>query len=145
MESGHLHCPNMASRWSSISGVLIQPRMRSQSPETRRMPTWPTTAGPRDTACEMSEKNVEIVREAIEAFNRGDLDAWIGFYDPEIEWHDVTSSGRALVVSFSWSANRDLLDPGSRRTPSTLVGAVRDRGFDLQPALPSSREEGAHL
>ena len=39
----------------------------------------------------MSEENVEILREAIDAFNRGDGDTWIEYFDPEIEWHDVPS------------------------------------------------------
>jgi ketosteroid isomerase-like protein len=35
----------------------------------------------------MSQENVEIVRAATEAFNRGDLEAWLADADPEIEWH----------------------------------------------------------
>ena len=37
----------------------------------------------------MSQENVEIVREANTAFNRRDLDHWIEFFDPEIEYHDA--------------------------------------------------------
>ncbi len=37
----------------------------------------------------MSQENVEIVREASAAFNRRDLDHWIEFYDPEIEYYDT--------------------------------------------------------
>ena len=37
----------------------------------------------------MSQENVEIVREANVAFNRRDLDHWIEFFDPEIEYHDT--------------------------------------------------------
>jgi ketosteroid isomerase-like protein len=37
----------------------------------------------------MTEENVEIVREAMAAFNRRDLDRWIEFFDPEIEYHDT--------------------------------------------------------
>ena len=33
----------------------------------------------------MSRENVEIVRESVAAFNRGDLDDWLEFFDPEIE------------------------------------------------------------
>ena len=35
----------------------------------------------------MSQENVEIVRAAFEAFNRGDIGASHEFWDPEIEWH----------------------------------------------------------
>jgi ketosteroid isomerase-like protein len=31
----------------------------------------------------MSRENVQIVRGAIDAFNRGERDAWLAFYDPE--------------------------------------------------------------
>src|SRR5436190_15164960 len=34
----------------------------------------------------MSQENVEIVRSAYEAFNRGDIDAVVENYDAEIEW-----------------------------------------------------------
>ncbi len=37
----------------------------------------------------MSQENVEIVRKANAAFNRRDLDHWIEFFDPEIEYHDT--------------------------------------------------------
>jgi ketosteroid isomerase-like protein len=37
----------------------------------------------------MSQENVEIVREANAAFNQRDLDHWIEFFDPEIEYHDT--------------------------------------------------------
>ena len=35
--------------------------------------------------------NVEIVRRAISAFNRGDLDAAMADWDPDIEWHQITA------------------------------------------------------
>ena len=34
----------------------------------------------------MSEENVEVVYESIEAFNRHDLDAFLAFADPDIEF-----------------------------------------------------------
>jgi ketosteroid isomerase-like protein len=33
----------------------------------------------------MSQKNVELVQEALAAFNRRDRTAWLAFYDPEFE------------------------------------------------------------
>ncbi len=38
----------------------------------------------------MSQKNVEVVRRAIEAYGREELDGVLRYYDPEIEW---TSTG----------------------------------------------------
>ncbi len=34
----------------------------------------------------MSKENVEVVREAVAAFNRGDLDAALERMHPDIEW-----------------------------------------------------------
>ncbi|HEX6585103.1 MAG TPA: nuclear transport factor 2 family protein [Thermoleophilaceae bacterium] len=39
----------------------------------------------------MSQDNVEIVRASWEAWSRGDTDALLEFYDPEVEW-DMTHS-----------------------------------------------------
>jgi ketosteroid isomerase-like protein len=35
----------------------------------------------------MSQENVEIVRAAFAAWNRGDLDAWLETFHPTAEWH----------------------------------------------------------
>ena len=34
----------------------------------------------------MSEENVALVRKSIDALNRGDLDAWLPFHDPDVVW-----------------------------------------------------------
>ena len=34
----------------------------------------------------MSEENVEVVRKAIDALNRRDLDAWLTFLSPDVVW-----------------------------------------------------------
>jgi ketosteroid isomerase-like protein len=36
----------------------------------------------------MSQENVDIVRQMIDAFNRGDFEASLAFLDEDIEWHD---------------------------------------------------------
>jgi ketosteroid isomerase-like protein len=41
---------------------------------------------PLDTSWVMSEENVELAREAIDALNRGDLDAWLAFLSPDVVW-----------------------------------------------------------
>ncbi len=38
----------------------------------------------------MSQDNVAIARRSADAFNRGDIDTWLGYIDPEIEWHGVS-------------------------------------------------------
>ena len=37
----------------------------------------------------MSEENVEIIRRGIEAFNRGDADAFVAIAQPDVEWEDA--------------------------------------------------------
>ncbi|MGA8804899.1 MAG: nuclear transport factor 2 family protein [Solirubrobacterales bacterium] len=41
----------------------------------------------------MSEENVEIVRKSIDAVNRGDTDAWLGFLSPEVVWESLPLPG----------------------------------------------------
>ena len=55
----------------------------------------------------MSQENVEILREAIEAFNRRDMEAWLALHDPEVvfradpEWPEsATVDGREAVWDF---------------------------------------------
>jgi ketosteroid isomerase-like protein len=45
----------------------------------------------------VSQENVEIVRHAIEVFNRDGAEAVTGFFDPEIEWHDTAEQPDASV------------------------------------------------
>ena len=61
----------------------------------------------------MSEENVETVREAFEAFNRGDLDAALQRMHPDVQWETVstfpdagTYRGREDVAGF-WRTWRD--------------------------------------
>jgi ketosteroid isomerase-like protein len=41
----------------------------------------------------MSEENVEVVRKSIDAVNRGDTDAWLGFLSPEVVWESLPLPG----------------------------------------------------
>jgi ketosteroid isomerase-like protein len=34
----------------------------------------------------MSQENVEVVRRWYDAFNRGDVDVWLGLLDPQVTW-----------------------------------------------------------
>jgi ketosteroid isomerase-like protein len=45
----------------------------------------------------VSRENVEVVRRAHEAFNRGGPRAALEYLDPEIEWHDVPDQPEATV------------------------------------------------
>jgi ketosteroid isomerase-like protein len=55
----------------------------------------------------MSQENAQLVREAVEAFNRGDLEAALGRMHPDIEWQTLgafpdgrTYRGRGQVREF---------------------------------------------
>ncbi len=55
----------------------------------------------------MSAENVEIMRKVMEAFNRGDRDAWLLLHDPEVEFRadpkwpeSETVRGREAVWDF---------------------------------------------
>src|SRR4051794_16034985 len=41
----------------------------------------------------MSEENVEVIRRAIDAWNRGDLDGFLAGAHPDFEWHPVLAAG----------------------------------------------------
>jgi hypothetical protein len=45
----------------------------------------------------MSQKNVEVVRRAHEAFNREGPEAALTYLDPEVEWHDLPDQPEANV------------------------------------------------
>ena len=61
----------------------------------------------------MSRENVEVVRSAFEAFNRGDFQAAVELMHPDVEWHTsdafpdpATYRGRHEVRQF-WETWRD--------------------------------------
>jgi len=41
----------------------------------------------------MSEENVELVRRALDAFPRGDVEAMLLVLHPEVEWHSAIVGG----------------------------------------------------
>ncbi len=55
----------------------------------------------------MSQENVEVARKLFDAFNRGDLDAWLGFLSPEVVWESLPLVGfrdvyRGRVEAREW-------------------------------------------
>jgi ketosteroid isomerase-like protein len=72
----------------------------------------------------MSEENVEKVRAGFAAHNRGDLDAWLELYDPEVEFETLllgTHQGKEAMRSLYHEnlANQ----PGYTATPVELIDA----------------------
>ena len=57
----------------------------------------------------MTEENVEIVRRAYEAFNRGGVERILEFLDPEIEWRAWEEIARAPRVYHGHDGVREVL------------------------------------
>ena len=87
----------------------------------------------------MSQENVETVREAMAAFNRRDLDHWIQFFDPEIEYHDTptfpgggTHLGREAfrrhVESYLDAWSDASVEVDARAVGNQVVGRIRYTG-----------------
>jgi ketosteroid isomerase-like protein len=77
----------------------------------------------------MSEENVEIVRRLYEAIGRGDTDAVLAVYDPEIEWHFARSPFRNFV-------NHDVY-----RGHSGVRDLIRERYEDAWESVTDELEE----
>jgi ketosteroid isomerase-like protein len=91
----------------------------------------------------MSQENVEITRSAIEAFSSGDLDRWLEFYDPELDWRAVEGaiddagemSGTEAIRRYAedWRDNfadftvvaEQWLDVGENQVVAVLVNSGR--------------------
>jgi ketosteroid isomerase-like protein len=83
----------------------------------------------------VSQENVEIVREFLEAFNQGDYAVCLEAIDPDVEWHPppdipnaVVAQGRdALISNFQdWLGAWE----SYRATPEDVVeGAVRFKAY----------------
>jgi ketosteroid isomerase-like protein len=48
----------------------------------------------------MSQENVAIVRQGYEALNRGDVDAALALFDPDVEVHLAQEAGNVLGLDF---------------------------------------------
>jgi ketosteroid isomerase-like protein len=104
----------------------------------------------RDTARAMSEENVEVVRQAVDAFNARDRDRLLGLMDPEIEFRSVferkTYRGLAEMVQYREDLDATLeefhseddrfLDAGEDR----VVYLYRVVGRGTGSGVPVSRE-----
>ena len=103
---------------------------------------WARTA-PCDTARAMSQENVEVVRAAFEAWNRNDFDAWIQYFDPEVQWSALTEEFRGhagirqawqfFKVDFQLNPRYDEIRDlgGSVLTLGELTGTGRITGLNL--------------
>jgi ketosteroid isomerase-like protein len=116
----------------------------------------PTLPPPRDTAWAMSEENVELARKAIDALNRGDLDAWLAFLSPDVVWEALPGvpglgelyRGRAEVRDWIeqlfelaeggiHTEIEQLTDLGDDRVFLAIVLTARGRGSGVPFEMPN--------
>jgi ketosteroid isomerase-like protein len=71
----------------------------------------------------MSEENVEVVRELSDAFNRGDLDAWLGCLSPEVAWESLPFPGFSEVYRGR---------PGAREWLEQLLEVFEEARFEIE-------------
>ena len=72
----------------------------------------------------MSEENVEKVRAGFAAHNRGDLDAWLDLYDPEVEFETLLlGSHQGKEALRSLYEENQANQPGYTATPVELIDA----------------------
>ena len=104
----------------------------------------------------MSQENVEIVREAMAAFNRRDLDHWIEFFDPEIEYHDTPefpSGGMHLgreafrrhVESYLDAWSDASVEVDARAVGEQVVGRIRYTGAGRATGIEVETAESGAL
>jgi ketosteroid isomerase-like protein len=104
----------------------------------------------------MSEENVELAREAIDALNRGDLDTWLAFLSPDVVWEALPGvpgigelyRGRAEVrgwIEELWEVAEGVVhteieqitDLGKDRVFLALVLTARGRGSGVPFEMPT--------
>jgi ketosteroid isomerase-like protein len=95
---------NLSNGWPSLSRV---PWVGLWNATGERLPPL----FPRDTAQAMPEENVEVVRRAIDAYNRRDFDAIRAISEPEVE--------------LDWSASRGL-EAGVYKGLEQVIGFYRN-------------------
>jgi ketosteroid isomerase-like protein len=98
----------------------------------------------------MSQENVEVVRGAYEAFERGDLQAVSRFHDPEIEWQTssedpdaTTHRGRSAVRRYIEGYMETF--PGFRAELEECFEAPGDRVFTTTRYTGRARASGIDM
>src|SRR5437588_1879832 len=108
----------------------------------------------RDTARAMSRENVEVVRQARDAWLRGDLTALFAVYDEEVVWdtshfrdwpesayHGVEGVGRFLTEWLEvWDRYELVVDEIIAAPDGRVVSMITQRGVDRDSGLPMHME-----
>jgi ketosteroid isomerase-like protein len=98
----------------------------------------------------MSHENVEMVREALDAYNRGDKVGWAKFMDPELETFPVPEfpePGPFIGPDAAWDFYRRFADTMAASEPyetSELIDAG-ERVFSCQRGSLHGRGSGLEI
>src|SRR5688500_11404367 len=97
----------------------------------------------------MSQENMEILRAATDAVNRGDWDGYASFLHPEVEWETSgiyfeagTYRGREEVLNYVLGGRDDFdsytveIEELVAADDETVVGDVRVRGIGRRSRVP---------
>jgi ketosteroid isomerase-like protein len=100
----------------------------------------------------MSQENIEALRQGLDAFNRGDLEAWIGYIHPDVIFEPIRSQiegayrGHAGIRRFfedtreSFESFRlnvtDIRDLGHERVLAIGTLHLRAPGSGIETDLP---------
>jgi ketosteroid isomerase-like protein len=97
----------------------------------------------------MSQENVEVMRQAIDAWNRNDRDEWLAAFAPDAEWHTTgrfadrgVYRGREALVRY-WAEFRE--DVEELSTSVSQVRAVGDKAFVAATATGRGRRSKARF
>jgi ketosteroid isomerase-like protein len=91
----------------------------------------------------MSRENVEVVRRALDGWNRGDIDAWLESVHPDIEWFSaILSQVQGETVHRGRAEMRQFWDEWHSVWDLTIgVSEIRDLG-DTVLVLGGMRTRG---
>ena len=93
--------------------------------------------------------NVGRMRDALEMFNRGDLDAYREFFDDDVVWfvrgtHDMAGAYRGIDALFDYFARARQVTGGSLRVEPIEIVAD-DRHAGVVARVRGSRDDGRTL
>ena len=83
----------------------------------------------------MSRENVEVVRRMYDAVVRGDTEAVIGSYDPEVEWDTTRLASEGITGSGTYRGHE-----GVRRFFREWNEAWEDSRFDLEELIEADQQ-----
>ena len=96
----------------------------------------------------MSQANVEVVKAAFAAYNRGDLDAWLAEADPDVEWHVLPEAtdpgphrGRQVILERAALWRQTLGGFGRRSWSTSTQASTSSRPVRLRGQPPGSDAE----